>query len=126
MPIFMCCLRHPRDVVPNDIFGSFRRKCKPLAAGWTGLRYREDMGMVLNIPDSVLQGLRIPEREIAERLRTELAIALYAQGALSLAKAAELAQMTRMSFGEVVGQRGIARHYGEAEFAQDVSYAGSE
>lgn len=84
------------------------------------------MGMTLNIPDSVLQGLRIPEGEIAARLRTELAIALYAQGALSLGKAAELAEMNRMIFGELVGQRGIARHYGDAELGQDVSYAGSE
>ena len=38
------------------------------------------MGMTLNIPDSVLQGLRIPEGETAGRLRTELAIALYAPG----------------------------------------------
>ena len=84
------------------------------------------MGMTLNIPDSVLAGLRIPEAEIAQRLRTELAIALYAQGALSLGKAAELAEMNRMAFGEMVGQRGIARHYGDAELAQDLSYAGSE
>ncbi len=80
----------------------------------------------MNIPDSVLQGLRIPEEEIPRRLRTELAVALYAQGALSLGKAAELAEMNRMMFGEMVGQRGIARHYSEADLAQDVSYAGSE
>jgi predicted HTH domain antitoxin len=89
-------------------------------------RYREVMGMTLNIPDSVLQGLRIPEGEIAQRLRTELAIALYAQGELSLGKAAELAEMDRMPFGELVGQRGIARHYGDAELVQDVSYSRSE
>jgi predicted HTH domain antitoxin len=68
----------------------------------------------------------IPEGEIAGRLRTELAIALYAQGALSLGKAAELAEMNRMNFGEMVGERGIARHYGDAELAQDLSYARSE
>lgn len=84
------------------------------------------MGIVLNIPDSVLQGLRIPEAEIAERLRTELALALYAQGALSLGKAAELAEMNRMLFGELAGRRGIARHYGDEELAQDISYAGGE
>lgn len=84
------------------------------------------MGMTLNISDSVLQGLRIPDGEIAQRLLTELALALYAQGALSLGKAAELAEIGRMAFGEMVGQRGIARHFGEAELAQDVSYARSE
>ena len=82
--------------------------------------------MTLNIPDSVIQGLRIPEGEIAQRLRSELAIALYAQGALSLGKAAELAEMSRIDLGELLGQRGIPRHYGEAELAQDVSYARSE
>ncbi len=103
---------------------SFRFGCRwPLAAE---ARYRGGMGISLNIPDSVLQGLRIPEAEIASRLRTELAIALYAQGALSLGKAAELAEMNRMTFGEIVGQRGVARHYGEAELAQDVSYARGE
>ncbi len=80
------------------------------------------MDVTLNIPDSVVQGLRIPEGEIAQRLRVELAVALYAQGALSLGKAAELAEMNRMLFGELVGQRGIARHFGATELAQDVSY----
>lgn len=84
------------------------------------------MEMTLHIPDSVLQGLRIPEAEVAQRLRTELALALYAQGALSLGKAAELAEMNRMLFGQLVGQRGIARHYGDTELDQDLSYAGSE
>ncbi|MEO8367936.1 MAG: UPF0175 family protein [Candidatus Solibacter sp.] len=82
--------------------------------------------MTLNIPDSVLQGLRFPEGEMAQRLQTELALALYAQGALSLGKAAELAQIERMPFGELVGHRGIARHYGDEELAQDASYARGE
>ena len=84
------------------------------------------MEMTLNIPDSVLQGLRIPEAEIAQRLRTELALALYAQGALSLGKAAELAETNRMLLGELAGQRGIPRHYGDADLDQDLSYARSE
>ena len=84
------------------------------------------MAVTLNIPDSVIQGLRLPEGEIAQRLRTELAVALYAQGALSLGKAAELAEMSRMLFSELVGRRGIARHYSDAELAQDISYAGGE
>jgi hypothetical protein len=36
------------------------------------------MGNTLNIPSSVVESLRIPEAEIPQRLRTELAIALYA------------------------------------------------
>lgn len=84
------------------------------------------MGVVLTIPDSVVQGLRLPEGEIAQRLRTELAIALYLQGALSLGKAAELAEMTRFLFGELAAQRGVPRHYTDEDLAQDFFYAGGE
>jgi predicted HTH domain antitoxin len=84
------------------------------------------MGVTLRIPDSVVQGLRLPEEEIPQRLRTELAVALYAQGVLSLGKAAELAEMTRFLFGELVSQRGIARHYSDEDLAQDLSYARGE
>ena len=84
------------------------------------------MSVTLEIPDSVVQGLRLPEGEIAQRLRTELAIALYAQGVLSLGKAAELAEMRRLVFGELLGQRGIARHYSDEDLTQDLSYARGE
>jgi len=85
-----------------------------------------EMSVTLNIPDSVVQGLRLPEGEIPQRLGTELAIALYAQGALSLGKAAELAETSRLLFGDLIGQRGIARHYGDEDLASDSSYAGGE
>jgi predicted HTH domain antitoxin len=84
------------------------------------------MRVTLNIPDSVIDGLRIPEGEILGRLRIELAVGLYGQGALSLGKAAELAEMSRGLFGELVGQRGISRHYGDADLAQDVNYGRGE
>jgi predicted HTH domain antitoxin len=84
------------------------------------------MSVTLHIPDSVVEGLRIPEGELEQRLRTELAIALYALGALSLGKAAELAVSNRLLFGELLGQRGIPRHYGETELQQDASYARGE
>jgi predicted HTH domain antitoxin len=84
------------------------------------------MSLTLSISDSVMEGLRLPEGEIPQRLRTELAIALYAQGVLSLGKAAELAEISRFLFGELVGQRGIARHYGEEDLTQDLAYARSE
>jgi len=84
------------------------------------------MSVTLEIPDSVVNGLRLPEGEIPQRLRTELAIALYSQGVLSLGKAAELAQLSRLLIGELLGTRGMARHYSEDDLAHDVSYARSE
>ena len=95
---------------------------------WNSLaesRYCEVLDVTLRISDSIVQSLRLPEAEIAARLRTELGIALYAQGALSLGKA-ELAEMSRILFGELIAQRGIPRHYGDEDLAQDLSYARSE
>jgi predicted HTH domain antitoxin len=84
------------------------------------------MSITLTIPDSVVQGLRLPETEAEQRLRTELALVLYAQHILSFGKAAELAQTTRFLFAELVAQRGIPRHYGEDDLAADLSYARSQ
>jgi hypothetical protein len=46
----------------------------------------------LQIPDSVVQAIRLPEERVDQELRVELAIALYAQGLLSFGKARELAE----------------------------------
>jgi predicted HTH domain antitoxin len=84
------------------------------------------MNITLHIPESIARSLRIPEGEAEPRLRQELAIALYAQGLLSLGKASELAAISRPLFGEILEQRGIARHYGEEEVTEDVAYADGE
>jgi predicted HTH domain antitoxin len=84
------------------------------------------MSVTLTISDSVVDGLRLPPNEIEQRLRLELALALYAQGALSLGKAAELAETTRFHLGELASERAIPRQYGDEDLAQDLAYARSE
>lgn len=86
----------------------------------------EMMGMVVNIPDSVVEGLRLPRKEAEQRLRTELALALYQQQMLSLGKASELAGLSRSAFGDLLALRDIPRHYSEEDLAQDISYARGE
>jgi predicted HTH domain antitoxin len=81
------------------------------------------VSLTLHIPESVAQGLRLPEAEIERRLCLELALALYAQGILSFGKATELAGVGRYAFGEHLGSRGIPRHYREEELAEDLAYA---
>jgi predicted HTH domain antitoxin len=81
------------------------------------------MTLNLDIPESITSSLRLPEPEMEPRLRAELAIALYAQGILPFGKASELAGISRHGFAELLGQRGIARHYTEQELAQDLEYA---
>jgi predicted HTH domain antitoxin len=81
------------------------------------------MAVHLEIPESIATSLRLPPSEIEPRLRTELAIALYAQGILSFGKASELAGASRYTFADLIGQRGIPRHYADSELAQDLAYA---
>jgi predicted HTH domain antitoxin len=77
----------------------------------------------VDIPESVAKSLRLPPGEIEPRLRTELAVALYAQGILPFGKASELAGASRFAFGEAIGQRNIPRHYEESDLMQDLDYA---
>ena len=81
------------------------------------------MGLLLQIPDSVTQAIRLPEGRMKEDLLLELAVALYAQGVLSFGKARELANLTKLEFGQVLGRRGILRHYGQEELEDDLIYA---
>jgi predicted HTH domain antitoxin len=81
------------------------------------------MSIQLEIPDTVADAIRLPEDRIARELQIELAISLYAQGMLSLGKARELAGLGKYEFGKLLGERGIPRHYGADELAEDIAYA---
>ena len=45
---------------------------------------------------------------------------------LSLGKAAEMAGLSKIAFGQEIGRRGIARHYTETEMEADFAYARGE
>ena len=81
------------------------------------------MSIQLEIPDSVVQAMRLPLADQQRQLLTELALALYAQGVLSLGKACELAGMDRYEFGLLLGRREIPRHYTSGDLEDDRVYA---
>ena len=81
------------------------------------------MAVHLDIPESIAASMKLPDPEIEPRLRTELAVALYAQGILPFGKASELANTSCSSFAELAAQREIGRRYTEEELAQDLAYA---
>lgn len=84
------------------------------------------MSLILQIPTDIAQALRLPAPQQERQLLMELAVALYAQEILSFGKARELAGMTKDEFGQLLGQRGIPRHYSEADLVADLAYAGSQ
>jgi predicted HTH domain antitoxin len=83
------------------------------------------MGIQILISDSVLQAIRLPEQRVEQELRQELAIALYTQDLLSFGKARELAVMDKYEFGQLLGERGVLRHYTLEELDDDLTYASS-
>ena len=84
------------------------------------------MTLQLEIPDSVARAMRLPATNQSKQLLVELAVALYSQGILSFGKARELAGMGKAEFGILLGERNVARHYGEEELKDDLAYARSE
>lgn len=72
---------------------------------------------VLEISQDILDSSRLSVKE----LKIELAIALYAQGKLSIGKARELAEMSLWEFRQVLGSRRISPHYEVSELNDDLS-----
>ena len=70
----------------------------------------------LEVPQDVLESARLS----AADLKTELAVALYAQQRLSIGKARELASMSLWEFRQLLASRRIAPHYDEDDLAEDV------
>ena len=83
------------------------------------------MAIHLEIPDAVADAMRLPDSERQQRIKTELAVSLYAQGILSFGKARQLCAMTKYEFGILLGRRGVPRHYTEEDLQDDLKYAGS-
>ncbi len=81
------------------------------------------MEITIDIPESIVHAVRLPEHRIEQDIRIELALSLYQQNILSFGKARELAGMGKYEFGKLLGDRHIARHYGEEELQQDLKYA---
>ena len=80
------------------------------------------VSITLQVPDSVARSLRLPDGEAEGRLRCELALTLYAQSILSFCKATELSAISRWQFADLLARRGIPRHYGSDELAEDLAY----
>jgi predicted HTH domain antitoxin len=72
--------------------------------------------MSLLIPDEVLQAARMTEGE----MRQELAVLLFQREKLTLAQAAELAQMNLLQFQQLLAARQVPLHYDITDFEQDL------
>ena len=72
---------------------------------------------VLEVPQDILDSARITLPE----LKTEMAVALYAQRRLSLGKARELAGLSLWEFRQLLASRCIPPHYDVPDLEEDVA-----
>lgn len=79
--------------------------------------------LMLEIPEDIVENVKLPPDEMEQALREELALALYARGVVTSGIAQRLAKLTRWEFEELLGQRKVPRHYEERDLAEDISYA---
>jgi predicted HTH domain antitoxin len=84
------------------------------------------MSVTITIPDSIVGAIKLPEAHLQESLREELAVTLYADGALSFGKARELAEVGKFEFGQLLAKHSIPRHYTSEELEDDLKYAGCQ
>lgn len=76
----------------------------------------------IDLPQDIIfamRGLEKPE-EVKKKLKIALAILLFQEGSISLGKATELTEMSRVGFMEVLKEHDIpAYEYGEKSFEKD-------
>ncbi|MGK7920563.1 MAG: UPF0175 family protein [Trichodesmium sp.] len=76
------------------------------------------MQITLEIPDEMLQGKGLNEGEWLQ----EIAIALFQQELITLARASRIARMHQIDFQKLLGSRGICIHYDVEEFEEDIRH----
>lgn len=81
------------------------------------------MPLTITIPDDLLASARLPRSELKQALLKEMAFALYDRGISSMGVARRLAKIDKWEFLQGLGERGIERHYDEAELREDITYA---
>ncbi len=72
--------------------------------------------VIIELPSMI----KLPENEIEERIKLELALRLYEKGILSFGQARKLANVSKWEFIELLKKENIGISYDEEEFEEDL------
>jgi predicted HTH domain antitoxin len=61
----------------------------------------------INLPSDILLTINESEEELVRRIKLSLAIQLYGQGKVTIGKAAQIAEMSRLQFETSLSESGI-------------------
>lgn len=84
------------------------------------------VSITLDIDDQVLASLPLHPGERERMMQIELACRFYANGWLTLAQGARMANLDRFAFGVELAERGIPRQYSADDLEVDLHYAGRQ
>jgi predicted HTH domain antitoxin len=76
--------------------------------------------MTLDIPESILTAVKIPRNRLKTDLKRELALQLYREHMISFANAHRMADMSKVEFHYLLGERHIPRQYTEEDYEKDM------
>lgn len=76
--------------------------------------------LTLDIPEAVLSGVKIPRTRLKSDLKRELALQLYREQMISFANAHRMADMSKIEFHHLLGERQIPRQYDVEDYEKDM------
>lgn len=76
----------------------------------------------LDIPESILTAVKIPRTRLKRELKRELALQLYRENMISFANAHRMADMSKVEFHYLLGERQIPRQYDEENYDSDLEH----
>jgi len=82
---------------------------------------RENMPKIgVELPEDLVDAIKLPLEEVPMRLRKELAVRLYEKRLLGFGKARQLAEMSKWEFQRLLGEERILRSYDSEELEKDI------
>jgi len=74
----------------------------------------------VELPEDLVDAIKLPLGEVPMRLRKELAVRLYEKRLLGFGKARQLAEMSKWEFQRLLGEEKILRSYDSEELEKDI------
>lgn len=80
------------------------------------------MPITIEIPDDIMESVKLPPDKAKYELTKEIAFSMYQRKLVSMGNARKLAGLDKWAFLEGLAERGIQRHYTEQELQEDIKY----
>lgn len=76
--------------------------------------------ITINIPSTVESAIKLPEKEREKELLKLLAVKLYEKGIMGIGKAAELCELSKLEFMQVLKEENVTLNYDDEELERDL------